>query len=83
MDFRDFEKRGCHSILDNVSPQCGVFFIPIVASILSEGLDANQIATLGGFVAAVGDAMAYIAAQMDLNEEICERNSDSDPVVVP
>ncbi|MPN49070.1 hypothetical protein SDC9_196683 [bioreactor metagenome] len=76
MDSKDCDRKGCGSILDGMSPQCGALFIPIVATILSEGLDSNQIATLGGFVAAVGDAMAYIAAQMDLNEDLCSRSEE-------
>ena len=82
MKTKDGDGKGRCSILDGVTPQCGSFFIPVVATILSEGLDSNQIATLGGFIAAVGDTMAYIASQMDLNDDRCASSEDSD-VVVP
>ncbi|MDF3001861.1 MAG: hypothetical protein K0Q48_1980 [Bacillota bacterium] len=78
MSVQDGDSKNCSWILEGLSPQCGVFFIPIVAIILSDGLDIDQITVLSAFLTSVADSMAYIAAQMQLNDD-----SDSDTTVIP
>jgi hypothetical protein len=55
-------------------------FIPIVAIILSDGLDIDQITLLSAFLTAVADSMAYIAAQMQVNDD---SRSESETTVIP
>ena len=69
----DDSGNNCGTILDGLSPKCGAVLGAAIAAVLSEGLDATQVAALGGFLVIVGDAMGYIAAQMSLNEEAAER----------
>ncbi|QOX64249.1 hypothetical protein FRZ06_13320 [Anoxybacterium hadale] len=80
MSVQDSDSKDCSWILEGLSPQCGVLFIPIVAIILSDGLDIDQITVLSAFLTAVADSMAYIAAQMQLNDD---SDSDSDTTVIP
>jgi hypothetical protein len=60
-------------LLDCLSPNCGATLISAVAQILAEGLSPSQIAVLGGFLAAVGDTLSYMASQAQLNEELCNK----------
>lgn len=69
----DDNERNCGTILDGLSPKCGAILATTIAAILSEGLDSNQVTALGGFLVIVGDSMGYIAAQMELNDQVAER----------
>ena len=71
----DNNHKECGSILDGLSPKCGAILAPIIAAILAEGLNSNQIAALGSFTNSVGDALSYIAAQMQLNEGLISSDS--------
>ena len=68
------------SILDGLPPHCGVVLAPIIASIMAEGLDSDQIVTLGAFVNIIGDSLGYIAAQAALNEDL---GTASDETAIP
>jgi hypothetical protein len=62
-----------HTIFDCLSPNCGATLVSAVAEILAEGLLPLQIDALGAFLAAVGDTLAYIATQKELNELMCPK----------
>ncbi|HWQ78248.1 MAG TPA: hypothetical protein VN381_05495 [Anaerovoracaceae bacterium] len=40
----------------------------LVADILADGLDADQIDVLGSFITIIGDSLSFISAQMSLEE---------------
>lgn len=63
------------SILDSVPPRGGTILAAVIADILADGLDATQIAALASFITIIGDSLSYIAAQMDLNEQIARGNA--------
>ncbi len=80
------EEREIRTIFDCVPPRGGAILAAIIADILSDGLDAIQIAVIATFITAVGDSMGYIAAQMDLNEQILSRQKEKSagvPTIVP
>lgn len=50
------------------SSRCGAVLAAVIADILAEGLNSNQIAALGSFITIIGDSLGYISAQMELCE---------------
>jgi len=58
---------------DCLSPKGGAILAALVADILADGLNSNQIAALGGFITIIGDSLGYISAQMELCES---KNTD-------
>ncbi len=61
------QNAGC-TFFDGLSPKGGTILAAVIADILADGLNSNQIAALGGFITIIGDALGYISAQMTLNE---------------
>jgi hypothetical protein len=86
MDLNEECKEEIRTIFDCVPPRGGAIFAAIIADILADGLDPIQIAVIATFITAVGDSMGYIAAQMDLNEQIVARQKErtaGTPTIVP
>lgn len=71
MDSKDISSHNAGSTFsDGLSPTGGVILAAVIANILADGLNSNQIAALGGFLTIIGDSLGYISAQMDLNDSI-------------
>jgi hypothetical protein len=86
MDSNENCREEIRTIFDCVPPRGGTIAAAIIADILADGLNAIQIAVLATFITAVGDNLGYIAAQMDLNEQIvsCLKEKKSGaPAIVP
>lgn len=64
------------TVFDCVPPKGGAIAAAAIADIIADGLNSNQIAAIGGFITIVGDSMGYIAAQMDLNDQIISRQKE-------
>ena len=66
MDQDDCRHQNNHTFSDCLSPKGGAILATLIADILADGLNSNQIAALGGFITIIGDSLGYISAQMDL-----------------
>lgn len=53
--------------LKGLSPQKGTILAAIIADILTEGLSVVEITNFASFIVLIGDGMAYIASQRELN----------------
>ncbi len=68
MDPKDTDQDASYTFLECLSPKCGTVLAAVIADILADGLDTNQIATLGGFITIIGDSLGYISAHMELTD---------------
>jgi hypothetical protein len=68
MDASDGRRDAGCFFLDSLSPKGGTILAAVIADILADGLNSDQIASLGGFITIIGDALGYISAQMELND---------------
>ena len=75
MCLKESSRDEVRTIFDCVPPKGGAISAVIIADILADGLDATQIAVLAAFITTVGDSLAYISAQMGLNEQIAAKQS--------
>jgi hypothetical protein len=60
------------TIFDCLPPRSGTILAAVIADILADGLNSNQIAAIGGFITIIGDSLQYISSQMELNESVKE-----------
>jgi pyruvoyl-dependent arginine decarboxylase (PvlArgDC) len=75
MDLDDSCQKESRTILDCLSPRGGTVLAAVIADIIADGLNSTEIAAIGGFITIIGDSLGYIAAQMELNEQIAGRNT--------
>ena len=68
MNQDDWGQKNNNTFLDCLSPKCGTILAAVLADILADGLNSNQIAALGGFITIIGDSLGYISAQMELSD---------------
>lgn len=66
MNQDDCEQKNSNTNFGCLSPKGGVILAAVLADILADGLNSNQIAALGGFITIIGDSLGYISAQMEL-----------------
>lgn len=59
---------GSGTFFELIHPKSGAVLAALTADLLADGLDAKQIAALGGFITVIGDSLAFISAQMALQE---------------
>lgn len=52
-----------------ISPKSGAVLAALTADLLADGLNAKQIAALGGFITIIGDSLSFISSQMALQED--------------
>jgi hypothetical protein len=57
------------TIFDCLSPRCGTVLAAVIADIIADGLNSDQISVMGGFITIIGDSLGYISSQMELNEQ--------------
>lgn len=74
MDSTENCREDRQTIFDCASPRGGAILAAVIADILADGLNSNQIAAIGGFITIIGDSLGYISAQMALNEDISKKN---------
>lgn len=55
------------AFLNNVTPETAVLDAAALAIALAKGKDSGQVGLLGDFFSAVGDNLALISSQMELN----------------
>lgn len=76
MDSNENCREEVRTIFDCLPPRGGALLATLIADILADGLSSSQIAAIGGFITIIGDSLGYIAAQMDLNEQIVSRQKE-------
>ena len=67
------EHGGNRFFLEGLSPKCVATLTVGIADVLTQGLNAGQMNVLGVFISSVGDLISTMAAQIQFNEEICEK----------
>lgn len=83
MDPNEGAKELSRTVFDCLSPNCGTALVAAISDILADGLDVIQIVVLATFISSVGDNLAYIAAQRDLNALLATQRNQRCAGAVP